>query len=67
MERRMLCPSCGSRPRLAATVARNEEVIEQNWWCPWCCALIKAEPALRPLPHVIDHYIDHYMDGLTAH
>ncbi|MCM3879376.1 MAG: hypothetical protein ND807_04630 [Vicinamibacterales bacterium] len=64
MERRTLCPSCGSRPRLAATVARNDEVIEKSWWCPWCCALIKAEPTL---PQVIDHYVDHDVDAPTAH
>jgi hypothetical protein len=54
LERRTLCPCCGSRPRWAATVMNHDKVVEQDWWCPGCFALIKAAPA--EAPQVFDHF-----------
>jgi acetone carboxylase gamma subunit len=58
VERRTLCPSCGTRPRWAATVTRNEEIVEKNWWCPQCSALIQLGSPTTRFPHVLDHYTD---------
>lgn len=42
VERRTLCPSCGSRPRWASTVTRDDEIVEKNWWCPGCLVLLQS-------------------------
>ena len=56
VERRTLCPSCGSRPRRVATVTKNEEIVEQDWWCPGCFALIKTAPRTNQVPQIATHY-----------
>jgi hypothetical protein len=48
VERRTLCPSCGSRPRWASTVTRDDEVVEKNWWCPACLVLLQSCPSMAP-------------------
>ena len=57
-DRRVLCPSCGLRPRWAATVTKNEKVVERTWWCPGCFAFIKSAPNGHVLPHVFDRFVD---------
>jgi hypothetical protein len=57
-DRHVLCPSCGLRPRWAATVTKNDEVVERTWWCPGCFAFIKAAPLENVLPHVFDRFVD---------
>jgi hypothetical protein len=57
VERRTLCPCCGSRPRWAATVTRNDEIVEQDWWCPGCFAFIKSAPRANQMPQVSNHYM----------
>ena len=54
VERRTLCPSCGSRPLRVATVTKNDEIVEQDWWCPECFAFIKSAP--RTNPQISNHY-----------
>ena len=53
-ECRTLCPCCGSRTQWAATVTRNDEIVEQDWWCPECFAFIKSAP--RTNPQISNHY-----------
>ena len=49
-ERRMICPSCGSRPRRMSRVLRNGELVEETLWCHKCVSLLEWMPArvLRP-------------------
>ena len=54
VERGTLCPCCGSRTHWAATVTRNDEIVEQDWWCPECFAFIKSAP--RTNPQISNHY-----------
>jgi len=54
----VLCPSCGLHPRWAATVTKNEEVVERTWWCPGCFAFIKALPHENIVPQVFDRFVD---------
>ena len=60
VERRTLCPRCGSRPRWAATITRGDEIIEKNWWCPACFVVLQSRPQSKQLPHVLDHHL--YVD-----
>ena len=54
VERRTLCPSCGSRPRWASTVTRDDEIVEKNWWCPGCLVLLQSCSASTPSPQLVD-------------
>jgi hypothetical protein len=37
-------------------VTKNDEIVEQDWWCPRCFAFIKAAPRTNQAPQISNHY-----------
>jgi hypothetical protein len=56
VERRTLCPSCGSRPRWASTVTRDDEIVEKNWWCPGCLVLLQSGASSTHPGQLLEHF-----------
>ena len=53
-----LCPSCGSRPHWLTTLTKNTNIVEQNWWCSECFALITSVPQVPDATRIRGRHVD---------